>query len=1321
MVIKRCPVHRHDRTNQRALLARQIHTLTLEVLEQRYLLATFTVTQPTDEPGGAPGNLPDTPRPAVYGVDAASGVGSDIDMAVFAGQDHARDFTVQGSELVSKAQVPSLSASGSSNDAAVSADGRYVVFVSVATNLVPDMDILPGLRNVYRHDRLTGQVDLVSVNADGTASGNGESFDPVISVDGTVVAFISRGSDLHQLDTDSEFDVFARSLVTGTTELVSVNADGTASGNFTSSAPAISADGMVVAFASSASDLHPLDTDTMSDVFTRSLVQGTTELVSVNAAGTASGNDASFPPVISADGAVVAFRSRASDLHPLDTDTGSDVFARSLVTGTTELVSVNTAGTASGNDDSYDPVISADGAVVAFWSGASDLHQLDTDTSIDVFARSLVTGTTDLVSVNADGTASGNFISFRPVISADGTVVAFQSDASDLHPLDTDVSWDILARNLVTRTTDLVSVNADGTAGGNSHSYSPVINADGTVVAFESRASDLQRLDTDTALDVFARSLVTDVTELVSGNATGTASGNDDSFDPVISADGTVVAFESPASDLVGGDLNGFLDVFRWQLGTAATSIVSAVTPTQMSRSTSAYGLSEDATVSADGRYVVFVSDAVNLAPGMDILPGLQNVYRHDRLTGQVDLVSVNAAGTASGNGDSFDPAISADGTIVAFESSASDLHPLDNDTRRDILARSLVTGTTELVSVNAAGTASGNGDSYDPVISADGAVVAFWSRASDLHQLDTNTMSDVFARRRVTGTTELVSVNADGTASGNSSSLLPVINADGTVVAFQSQAADLNPLDADNDSDVFARSLVTGTTELVSVNAAGTASGIGHSFDPVISADGIVVAFQSQASDLHPLDTDTMSDVFARSLVKGTTQLVSVNAGGIASGNRISFAPVISADGTVVAFQSQATDLHPLDTDTMSDVFARSLVQGTTELVSISAAGTASGNFDSRAPVISADGTVVAFLSYASDLHPLDTDSGIFSGDIFSRSLVQGTTELASVSAAGTASGNFTSRAPAISADGRVVAFQSDASDLVNKDFNYNRDVFSFRLYDHIVVDNADDVVDANYSPGELSLREAIALANTTSGVQKITFASTLDGAEIDLAFGFLAIEQAVIIDASALNKGIIIDAQLTSRIFQVGSAADYVLMDGLNLKRGRTTGADGGGGAIRSLMSGPLVIRNSVIHDSQTLGNDAHGGAVFTIGDLHLQSSIIESNSTQGTGGHGRRRLLAGRCYRHRFNAPRQQHDRRHVGRWCSVRAGRPDHPKQHGQRQQYVRRGCQGWCCLGPWTADALSKYGQRQLDRPSQRPRRWDCLLQSGENCPQHIDR
>ena len=241
---------------------------------------------------------------------------------------------------------------------------------------------------------------------------------------------------------------------------------------------------------------------------------------------------------------------------------------------------------------------------------------------------------------------------------------------------------------------------------------------------------------------------------------------------------------------------------------------------------------------------------------------------------------------------------------------------------------RDLKTKTTILVSVNRAGTASGNGNSFIAVLSAKGRRLAFASDASDLVANDTNGATDIFVRDLKTGTATLASVNDAGTASGNNFSLLPALSANGRRVAFASDASDLAANDTNGTTDLFVHDLKTKTTTLVSVNSAGTASGnsaSGFTDPPALSANGRFVAFVSAASDLAANDTNRVGDLFVRDLKTGTTTLVSVNRAGTASGNGFSFlSPALSANGRRVAFASDASDLVANGTNGVGDLFAR-------------------------------------------------------------------------------------------------------------------------------------------------------------------------------------------------------------------------------------------------------------------------------------------------------------------------------------------------------------------------------------------------------------
>ncbi|HCU26052.1 MAG TPA: hypothetical protein DF383_13625 [Deltaproteobacteria bacterium] len=432
-------------------------------------------------------------------------------------------------------------------------------------------------------------------------------------------------------------------------------------------------------------------------------------------------------------------------------------------------------------------------------------------------------------------------------------------------------------------------------------------------------------------------------------------------------------------------------------------------------------------------------------------------------------LVSVNDTADNAANANSSSPRVSADGRIVVFQSVANDLVPNDvngiDDLGLDIFARNLETGETILVSTTPNGQ-SGNNDSINPTVSADGRFVAFESLASDLLadpaiQDDSETL-DVFVRDLVNGTTELVTVNVTGDHSadhGNTILLNPVISANGRFVAFESAAADLTANKDENGTlDIFVRDLLDKKTILVSVNADDEACDR-QSYNPTISADGRRVAFQSHCTDLSSIDTDGwISQVFVRDLIEEKTEMLSVSPDGLESGESFSERPIISANGKVVAFESQAGNLTSLPdiTGYNLDIFARDLDSQVTKLVSVNQAGTAPGELSAWNPALSADGRFVAFESGSNDLVPNDNndDFGYKATDIFVRDLQENKTILASQKADGSGSGHsssyvkrsfsiYTERTSYFSADGRFVAFESLSSDLVEGDTNGKIDLF--------------------------------------------------------------------------------------------------------------------------------------------------------------------------------------------------------------------------------------------------------------------------------------
>ncbi|MFN8386781.1 MAG: hypothetical protein U0X92_10220 [Anaerolineales bacterium] len=393
---------------------------------------------------------------------------------------------------------------------------------------------------------------------------------------------------------------------------------------------------------------------------------GDTTRVSVDALGTQA-NDASKRSSISGDGRFIAFESDASNLIANDTNAATDIFVKDRQTGEVTRVSVDSSG-AQANEGSGGAAISNDGRYVAFISDASNLVANDTNGVTDVFLRDRQLGTTTRISVSTSGESANAFSDYPLSISSDGRFVAFNSDASNLVPNDTNNSTDIFVHDNQTGSTERVSVASDGTQA-DSTSFAPSISANGQFVVFTSRAANLVSGDTNNALDVFVRDRQAGTTTRVSVNSTGVEA-NRGAVDGSISGDGRFVAFSSSSTNLMSEETSGLDYAYIHDRQTGVTALASVFSDGVLMT-----GRSYTPALSFDGRYIAFAFDDRG-----DSLPTV-DIYVRDTQTG----VTTQATRGGSGENDSsLGPRITPDGRFVTFWSFSSRLVSGDTNSVAD-------------------------------------------------------------------------------------------------------------------------------------------------------------------------------------------------------------------------------------------------------------------------------------------------------------------------------------------------------------------------------------------------------------------------------------------------------------------------------------------------------------------------------------------------------------------------------------------------------------------------------------------------------------
>ncbi len=615
---------------------------------------------------------------------------------------------------------------------------------------------------------------------------------------------------------------------------------------------------------------------------------------------------------------------------------------------------------------------------------------------------------------------SGAGSSFNPQFSADGQHLVFVSHANNL-VLNDDLNrqLDVFVCDLVNSNMALVSVNVGGIGGANADANYPSISSNGQFIAFASRASNLVGGDANNAIDVFVRDMNAGLTRLVSVNVSGTSPADPSpssiiplSSNPLISADGRWVFFESRATNLiVSGAPLGSVNIYARDTWSNATVLVTAAT-----NGGALAGISTLAGITPDGRLAAFTTTNNTVVPGVTNTGG--DVYVRDLTSGWISWASRGMPLRFGLSYHSALPALSANGRFIAFLAGAA----VDQAFRYDLLSSNTLRISAHLVGTEPTSDATNKGNPLQ--ITADGSRIAFEAE-KNVYVWDINVGSGA---QRINFCDACDCLAPGGGQPGPDPSSRPWLSSDGHYVVFFSPCA----------NDFYRRDLLTGTNEWIT--AASSASQIAFS---VLDGDsmGSRFAFDTAAA-ISTGDLNGASDIFLRDMNAGATKLITKAQP--AKPAVTSFAHSflgpnsVSADGRFIVSTRYDDPSADRDTNGWADVFVSDVLSNRTVAVSINSNlfvtsfNAESGPFGSfientnayQSPIISADGSVVVAVryglrgSYTNIVHARATNGTFASSGL-----------TLAVRPAPNASPDYSSDSPVVSADGRLLVFRSDQS----------------------------------------------------------------------------------------------------------------------------------------------------------------------------------------------------------------------------------------------------------------------------------------------------
>jgi hypothetical protein len=739
------------------------------------------------------------------------------------------------SALFKSAQGGGIAPISTSDAPEITPDGRYVIFHSSATNVVPGVT---NIRELYIRDLVNQTTEVVSTNARSYSPPPGFPIVPynrAISSNGQFVAFEMSISF-------SSIAVFRYDVLTHTTQMVGSNAfPGGLDYRYLQTLD-MTPDGRLIAF------IGKTNTGTTTTcVSVWNADSGTTHLVSTNLDGTIQTDSTCDLLILDDNGQFVFFLCTATNLTTNVVSSEPHFYRHDLLAGVTHLVDKTTNGSGSTGTILGVPSVSADGRYVAYDSECAFIVTNDNNSSWDVFLSDMATETTELVSVHdlafPSKTAAPGNSSRRLSMSLDGRYVAFASAAEGLSPGASNHMSAVFRRDLLNGTTALASRDTNGFANGNGPSLEPIVSGNGRYVAFTSSANNLVANDTNRALDVFVRDFATGMTTLISSNRFNGGPGDKESRLLSIDFDGRFVLFQSAARNLTAGTF-GFgsrlINLFLHDRDLGTT-----------------YALTFDdfgsASMTSDGRYVAFFGDllaglsssqlyiwdsnlgmrvqtnALSGVSGVSISSSGQRVaYSQggelkvwDRIPNTVQSIGSDVPASPYGPNLRF----SADERFLVLSTKAAFVAGESVFGTNHVYLRDLQAGTNCLISRSAVTGLPANGASFSPDISADGRFIIYSSDAANIVVSDTNRAQDVFLYDCQLGTTVLLSASAYGSRSGNGASGAPAFSGDRQTGMFQSFASDLTENDFNQGMDAFFLRLQTTNPVIVGqiVYAPGT------------------------------------------------------------------------------------------------------------------------------------------------------------------------------------------------------------------------------------------------------------------------------------------------------------------------------------------------------------------------------------------------------------------------------------------------------------------------------------------------------------------